>query len=140
MCVCVCCQVPVSKRIPRTIAVQGSPNSLHNNWHVEFGEGSIPDTHHFHDTISTAYFVVPTCPGNLHHFFIDEFIPLWNVVNQTGDQTLRQTRRGLPRNLIAYKEPYHLTKLQESDCHSVKRYGKAFFSAALNWISIRCYI
>ena len=62
-----------------TMEVAGSGNSLWNHWDIHFRQ-QFPQPeckNHFRDT---AFFVATTCPGNFHHFFIDEFIPLYSVV------------------------------------------------------------
>ena len=62
--------------------VYGSANAAWNNWDIHFRRGSIPLSHTFHNT--TAFFVVQTCPANLHHFWIDEFVPLYSVISRVN--------------------------------------------------------
>jgi len=62
--------------------VYGSANSAWNNWDIHFRRGKIPSSHTFHN--STAFFVVQTCPANLHHFWSDEFVPLYSVVSRVN--------------------------------------------------------
>jgi len=62
--------------------VYGSANSAWNNWDVHFRRGRIPSSHTFHNT--TAFFITQTCPANLHHFWVDEFVPLYSVVSRVN--------------------------------------------------------
>jgi len=62
--------------------VYGSANSAWNNWDIHFRRGHIPLSHTFHN--NTAFFVAQTCPANLHHFWIDEFVPLYSVVSRVN--------------------------------------------------------
>lgn len=110
----------------RTIAVAGSPNSRWNHWTVTFVDDPIPSTHTFSD-VGTAYFVVPTCPANLHHFWSDQFLALWSVMRRTGrlqqqlqpDNNTGSNCRQL--NTIVYRLPYHQIASTETSCYSVAR-------------------
>ena len=62
--------------------VYGSANSAWNHWDVHFRRGRVPLTHAFHN--STAFFVAQSCPANLHHFWIDEFVPLYSVIKRVN--------------------------------------------------------
>jgi len=94
--------------------VHGSPNSLSNNWDIHFRRGSILSSHTVHNT--TAFFVVQTCPANLHHFWIDEFVPLYSVVSRAG--------RLHPdaNNQILYRTPSDLEASDIGGCHNKSVY------------------
>lgn len=62
--------------------VYGSANSAWNRWDVHFRRGRIPSSHTFHN--STAFFVAQTCPANLHHFWVDEFVPLYSIISRVN--------------------------------------------------------
>lgn len=62
------------------LAVAGSANSLWNHWNIEFRHEPLPIENVSTYYANTAFFVQPTCPGNLHHFLIDEYLPLYSVV------------------------------------------------------------
>jgi len=89
--------------------VAGSRNSLWNHWDIHFRQGTIPSSHTLHK--STVFFVVPTCPANLHHFWADEFVPLYSVV-----QRLNRLHPGA-NNQILYRQPQDLDS-SDSGCHS----------------------
>jgi len=90
-----------------------------SHWMLEFVKGPIPDTHHIDKSIAAAYFVKPTCPGNFHHFWSDEFIGLWDVVHNTGGLRLN-TSEGF-WNQVFYQRPYHLMSPASMGCESIKR-------------------
>lgn len=58
--------------------VAASSNSELRTWDLKFFRRPIPSTHTFHKV--TAFFIIPTCPRNFHHFWIDHFVSLFNVV------------------------------------------------------------
>jgi len=64
------------------LPVYGSANTAWNSWDIHFRRGRIPSSHTFHN--STAFFVTQTCPANLHHFWIDEFVPLYSIVSRVN--------------------------------------------------------
>ena len=82
------------------LRVHGSPNSLWNHWDIHHDRGNIPASHTVHNT--TAFFVVPTCPANLHHFWVDEFVPLYSVVSRVN-----RLHQGA-NNQILYRSPSEL--------------------------------
>jgi len=109
-----------ARRGTTTVNVAGSSNSLYNHWTLDFVDGPIPLTHHMQSEINAAYFVVPTCPGNFHHFWADEFVQLWSVINRTGGLRLDPCRKR--HNLIAYRLPFHDIKPSGLACYNVARY------------------
>lgn len=61
------------------VGVAGSLNSLWNHWQLHFNNKTLPKEFPYHS--DTAFFVQPTCPGNFHHFFEDEFLALYSAVS-----------------------------------------------------------
>lgn len=61
------------------VGVAGSVNSLWNHWDLHFTDRTLPEESRIHSG-NTAFFIQPTCPGNFHHFFVDEFLPLYSVI------------------------------------------------------------
>lgn len=120
------------------VHVAGSRNSLWNHWDVHFRQGNIPSSHKLHN--GTVFFVVPTCPANLHHFWTDEFVPLYSVVKHND--------RLYPgaNNQILYRQPQDLDT-SDSECLSttafedilrtlyINRFHDVFFRAPVN----ECY-
>lgn len=98
--------------------VAGSHNSPWNQWDLHFTRESIPSTHEFH--ASTAFFLTQTCPANFHHFWIDEFVPLFCVVKQAN-----KLRAGAA-NQIIYRLPSNLTEASTRGC-----YNKTLFEDVL---------
>ena len=94
--------------------VYGSANSKWNNWDVHFRRGRMPSSHTFHN--STAFFVVPTCPANLHHFWVDEFVPLYSVVSRVN--------RLYPgaNNQVMYRLPTDQAGTDIKGCHNKTLY------------------
>jgi hypothetical protein len=92
------------------LQVAGSHNSAWNHWDVDFRRGRIPPTHVFRNT--SAFFVSQTCPANLHHFWIDEFVPLYGVVRQSN-----RLRRGAD-NQILYRRPSDLPGSDVRECYN----------------------
>jgi len=64
------------------LSVSGSANTRWNHWDIHFRRGHFPLSHTFHN--STAFFLAQTCPANLHHFWFDEFVQLYSVVNRVN--------------------------------------------------------
>jgi len=119
--------------------VYGSENSAWNNWDIHFRRGHIPLSHTFHN--STAFFVAQTCPANLHHFWIDEFVPLYSVVSRVN-----RLHRGAS-NQVLYRLPSHQAGADISRCHNktvyedilrtlfINPFHDVFYRAAVN----ECY-
>jgi len=80
------------------LSIAGPPGHPWNYFDVYFTNESLPiDNRTLSDSV--AYFVSPRCPGNLHHFFQEEYIPLYSVI--------RLTNRLHPGsgNLVIYNTP-----------------------------------
>lgn len=103
--------------------VYGSANSARNNWDVHFRRGGIPASHTFHKT--TAFFVAQTCPANLHHFWIDEFVPLYSVVSRVN-----RLHPGA-NNQVLYRIPTDVAGTDISGC-----YNKTVFEEILRTLYI----
>ena len=82
------------------LSVSGSKNTKWNHWDIHFHQGHIPLSHTLHN--STAFFVAETCPANLHHFWYDEFVQLYSVVNRVN-----RLQPG-SSNQIFYRDPSDL--------------------------------
>src|SRR6218665_1179670 len=97
-----------------TLKVAGSEHSMWNEWDVHFRQESPPSerTSYFRDT---AFFVQPTCPGNFHHFFDDEFVPLYSVI------FLSNRLHPGARNQILYRTPLRVG-LEDDRCDSRRRF------------------
>ena len=103
----------------RRLNVAGSLNTLRNHWDVESRSSAVPQGHTvIHET---AFFVVQTCPANLHHFFQDEFMPLFSVMHKLKRIEMSA---GLS-NHVLYRSPGEL-----NSCSDLKRYE--FFLQLLN--------
>jgi len=96
-----------------TLRVAGSPNTLWNHWEIHFIR-KFPPSERLRYFRDTAFFVEPTCPGNFHHFFIDEFIPLYSVV------ALSNRLHPGARNQILYRTPQ--VGLDDDRCYSRRTY------------------
>jgi len=107
------------KRHTKKLTVSFPNAQPDSHWMLEFVNGPLPGTHHFDKSIVAAYFVKPTCPGNFHHFWSDEFLGLWNVVHNTGGLRLN-TSEGC-WNQVFYQHPYHLMPPASMGCQSIKR-------------------
>jgi len=90
--------------------VAGSHNSAWNHWDVDFRRGRIPSTHEFRNT--SAFFVTQTCPANLHHFWVDEFVPLYCVIEQAN-----RLHQGA-NNQILYRRPTDLRGSDIRECYN----------------------
>jgi len=90
------------------IYTSGSANSVWNHWDVFFSRDPIPNSHTFQT--NTVYFVSPTCPANFHHFWIDEFVPLYSVIKQAN-----KLRQG-SHNQILYRRPSGLLDAETNAC------------------------
>ena len=82
-----------------TIKVTGPPDIIWPNWEVDFRRGFSPVNKSCKYLRDTAFFVQPTFAGNFHHFFIDEFVPLYSVV------VLSNRLHPGARNQILYRTP-----------------------------------
>lgn len=102
------------------VYVAGSHNSPWNQWDIRFSRNPIPSTHAFHNT--TAFFVVQTCPVNFHHFWIDEFVPLFCVIKKAN-----RLQPG-SRNQIIYRLPTNLTKDSICGCYNKTTFEEVLFS------------
>lgn len=91
--------------------VVGSSNSYSHEWDITFTRRSIPNSHNFHPV--TAFFVIPTCPANFHHFWIDEFVPLYTVIKQGN-----RLKAGSESRLF-YKQPMISREDFGADCTNV---------------------
>lgn len=98
--------------------VTGSHNSPWNQWDLYFTRESIPLTHEFHT--STAFFFAQTCPANFHHFWIDEFVPLFCVVKRANKLHVGAA------NQVIYRVPSNLTEASTRGC-----YNKTLFEDVL---------
>lgn len=94
--------------------VYGSANSDWNNWDVHFRRGRIPSNHMFHN--STAFFVAQTCPANLHHFWVDNFVPLYSIVSRVN-----RLHPGA-NNQIFYRIPTDLAGTDVTGCYNKTAY------------------
>jgi len=103
--------------------VYGSDNSAYNNWDVHFRRGQIPPSHKFHNT--TAFFVAQTCPANLHHFWTDEFVPLYSVISRVS-----RLHTGA-NNQILYRRPTDQEGTDIKGC-----YNKTVFEEILRTLFI----
>ena len=61
-----------------TLKVVGSPETEWHDWEIHFRQVQQSTEKKF--LRDTAFFIQPTYPGNFHHFFIDEFVPLYSVI------------------------------------------------------------
>ena len=95
---------------PQKAYVSGSHNSAWNNWDIIFLRRPIPPTHSFEKR--TAFFIAQTCPANFHHFWIDEFVPLYCVVKQ-GNRLKPDSD-----NQILYHLPTDLTEASVRGCYN----------------------
>ena len=100
-------------RSNRSLAVGGSSNSVFNRWDIQLVTEKIPSSYTVHD--QTAFFVVQTCPGNLHHFWQDEFHDLFSVVYKMNRLSSDVT------NKILYKLPWDLAP-EDMGCFNTTRY------------------
>ncbi|ESO03271.1 hypothetical protein HELRODRAFT_191982 [Helobdella robusta] len=98
----------------QVIRVSGTYNSQKNYWTIHFSNQTIPAAHQFNK--ETAFFITIFCPGNLHHFWVDEFAPLFSTVRQTG-----RLKRHL-QNILFYREPVNLDNQTIQECTNVKTY------------------
>ena len=120
----------------RTLSVSASGNAKIASWEVLFRQGSIPPTHTFHK--ATAFFNIPTCPSNLHHFWVDQFVALFNVVRRSNK--LNQNAK----NHLFYRLQTPDARHFVPGCHNASRYEsiletlylanhpKVFFQAPTN--------
>jgi len=106
------------------LQVSGSPNTLWNNWDVHFHRGHIPLSHIFHN--STAFFVTQTCPANLHHFWNDEFVPLYSIVRRVN-----RLHSG-SSNQLFYREPSDLEGTDIAGCHNKTLYENILQTLFMN--------
>lgn len=97
----------------RRVPVAGSLNSRWNHWNIEFRNEHLPIDNISMFYTNTAFFVQPTCPGNFHHFLIDEYLPLYSVV------TLANSLHPSAENQILYRTPQLSS---DASCGSRKRY------------------
>jgi len=104
--------------------VHGSENSLWNYWDIHYHRGRIPSSHTVHD--STAFFVVPTCPANLHHFWVDEFVPLYSVVSRVN-----RLHQGA-NNQILYRCPTDLPGTDIEGCGNKTVYEEILRTLFIN--------
>lgn len=63
-----------------------------------------------------ALFEIPTCPGNLYHFWEDEFLPLYALLNATN------LLESPVSNQLIYRYPWDFP--EEKGCYDINRYGK----------------
>jgi len=81
----------------KVINVAGTTRSNWNHWELHFSNESIPKT----STLLplTAFFIVSAwCPSNLYHFWEEEFLGLFSVVNQSNRLHLGVTNQFLYRH------------------------------------------
>jgi len=104
--------------------VYGSANSAWNNWDIHFRRGKMPSSHTFHNT--TAFFVVQTCPANLHHFWIDEFVPLYSVISRVN-----RLYRGA-NNQILYRLPTDQEGTDINGCYNKTVYEEILRTLYIN--------
>ena len=97
----------------RQFLVGASPNVKRAHWRLNFTKKSVPSDHMFVNR--TAFFIHPTCPGNFHHFWEDEFVMLFSVIQQT-----RKLRPGAD-NQVIYRYPWDIVP-EELDCYDVRTY------------------
>ena len=102
-----------------SISVAGSGNTVWNFWDIVYNTSRIPDDYVYHAG-TVAYFLAFTCPGNLHHFFEDEFRTLQSVVALTN----RLSSGG--SNRLLYRIPWDLEPA-EMDCYDVRTYEGLLF-------------
>lgn len=96
------------------LGVAGSGNSIWNFWNLSFSKSHVPSHARYHMD-KVAYFVSPTCPGNLHHFWEDEFRMLHSVVSVTGRLQSRN------KNQLFYRIPGDLDP-DDMACYNATRY------------------
>ena len=94
--------------------VAGSANCYSHEWDVTFTRRPIPSGHTFYPV--TAFFVIPTCPANFHHFWIDEFVPLYAVIKQGN-----RLKAG-SENRLFYKQPMYLGENFGRDCRNISTF------------------
>ncbi len=98
----------------KIVRVAGSAKTKRNFWNLTFTTASVPsDVRYLKDKV--AYFVSTSCPGNLHHFWEDEFHMLYSVVSKTGRLKSRN------KNQMLYVSPHDLEPRMQ-DCRSTTRY------------------
>jgi adenomatosis polyposis coli protein len=86
---------------------------LETRWDIFFTNQEIPTTHAW--TPDTAFFISQSCPGNFHHFWTDEFISLFSVMNISNRLHLKA------RNHVLYRTPTDLVD-SEAACDDIHRY------------------
>ena len=110
------------------LPVYWAHNALNvNYWHIHFRRGRIPSSHTFHN--STVFFVSQTCPANLHHFWADEFVPLYYIVSRVN--------RLYPgaNNQILYRRPTYYPLMSGNDhsgCHNKTVYEDILRTLQIN--------
>jgi len=80
------------------LSIAGPSRHPWNYYDVYFTNESLPLSDRT-PSDSVAYFVSPRCPGNLHHFFHEEYFPLYSVISLTNRLN---TGAG---NLVIYNTP-----------------------------------
>ena len=107
----------------KTLAVSGSVNSRSNFWNVTFSPGSIPRSYKVMS--STAFFVVPTKPDNLHHFWEDEFEGIFSLAFRLGLlPTPKQpsTENGVPSRIHIFYKKRENKNLTDSEIRERKTF------------------
>ena len=101
------------------IQVSVSANAIINYWDAIFFRVPLPPTYTFHKI--TVFFVIQVCPSNFHHFWIDFFVPLFNVVWRAN----RLKKNSNNQIFFRFSIPAS-GDLQSTSCFNISRYKKFF--------------
>ena len=112
---------PMEVNIKIRVAV--GPNIVNNFWWITFVKESVPPQNHVIRN-HTAFFVIPTCEGNLHHFWQDHVISLYSTMKAT-----KRLNSSVPNQLF-YNKP--IWDFDTSDgCHDPSRYEAILFALSI---------
>lgn len=97
----------------QTLQTSASVNAFALRWDIFFSHDSVPATHKW--LPDAAFFISQSCPGNFHHFWSDEFLMLYSVMNVSN--------RLAPslKNHVLYRTPWDLAP-DELACDDIHRY------------------
>ncbi|ELU14205.1 hypothetical protein CAPTEDRAFT_191673 [Capitella teleta] len=96
-----------------SVLTASSVNAFEVRWDIFFTNDEVPSTYDW--SPDTAFFISQSCPGNFHHFWNDEFVMLYSLMN------ISNRLRPEARNHVLYRSPTDLSP-SEVDCDDIHKY------------------
>ena len=107
---------------PFKFTVAATSNRPDHFYWVYFNHSSIPPSHHYISDYP-AYFAIPACTGNIHHFWVDFFLGLYGALNVTNRLDSHIA------NQLYYRDP--LVEIPYDDCNAFHRYEELLYSMSI---------